>query len=255
MPAETDSRPSIRRLHALQRAWCLSQPFHNLELLAASGRRVAPIGRRQALARCAAHLGGPCHVLSWGFLTHLRRSGFAAHLSGATVQQPDDHLLVVAQVEGHTFVCDVGNGQPYLAPFPLDREHRQSHLGWEIRSRPAGDGLVIERCSPDQPEWRTVYRATVAPRRWDDFSDTIHRHHREPAFGPFLRGLRVVRIGATEITTVRDAQVTTYRDAGFTRRTLTDDELVTFIAEDLELGGLPVQDAVTAWRQNLTVDS
>lgn len=248
MPVELDGRPTARRLAALQQAWCFSQPFHNLDLLAGARHRAPPLDRPAALERCAMRLGGPCHVQSWGFLSQLQERGFDAQLCGATIHQPNDHLLVRVVLDGRTFLCDVGNGQPYLEPFPLDRLHFQAHLGWETRSVPDGDGLTVERRSPDQPTWRRVYAARAETRRWDDFAGAIAAHHLEPGFGPFLSGLRVVRIGATSMITVRDDQVTTYHDGIFTRRTLTDAELVSFIREVLGLGALPVDDAVAAWR-------
>lgn len=250
MPTETDAEEPARQLASLQRAWTLTQPFHNLDLLAEAGPGGRPLGRTAALARCAAQLGGPCHVQSWGFLTHLRRKGLDARLSGATISQPDDHLVVLVHIGGRGYLCDVGNGQPYLEPFPLDRRHSQAHLGWEVRSTPVDGGLTVERRSPDQPAWRTVYHASLEERRWEDFADTIARHHREPGFGPFLSGLRVVRIGPTAMTTVRDDQVTTYHPEGFTRRQLPDRELVRFIIDELGLGGLPVSEAVATWRDS-----
>lgn len=98
------------------------------------------------------------------------------------------------------------------------------------------------------PAWRVVYRARPEPRRWEDFARGIERHHREPGFGPFLSGLRVVRIGATSMIVVRDEQITVYREGGFERTRLPDAELIRFIAGDLGLAALPVEDAVATWR-------
>lgn len=235
------------RLAELQRAWCFAQPFHNLDLLAGARRGEPPLDREAALARCADGLGGPCHVQSWGFLSLLRLAGYEARLCGATISAPDDHLLVHVTVGAGAYLCDVGNGHPYLTPFPLDRVHEQRHVGWRIRSVPDGDELVVSRCSPDQPVWRVVYRARPVARTWEDFALAIERHHRDPGFGPFLSGLRVVRIGATSMTTVRDAQVITHHERGFDRARFDDAALVHFIANDLGLAALPVGEAVTAW--------
>ena len=241
---EPATRP---RLGELQRAWCFAQPFHNLDLLAGAGRGAPPLDRDAAIERCAEGLGGPCHVQSWGFLSLLRLTGFEARLCGATISRADDHLLLHVTLGEAAYLCDVGNGQPYLEPFPLDRPHEQRHAGWCARTTPDGDGLVLERRSPDQPAWRVVYRARAEARRWEDFANSIERHHREPGFGPFLSGLRVVRIGAASMIAVRDDQVTAYRDGGFDRARLSGEELIRFIAGDLGLGALPVREAVAAW--------
>lgn len=240
--------PTAARLAELQRAWTFAQPFHNLDLLAGARHGRPALDREAAVGRCVAGLGGPCHVQSWGFLSLLQEAGFDARLCGATISQPDDHLLVHVAVGGEQYLCDVGNGQPYLEPFPLGRAHEQAHLGWVMRTHPEGDQLTLMRRSPDQPAWRRIYRARPDARRWADFADNIERHHREPGFGPFLSGLRVVRIGAMSMVTVRDAQVTVYRPDAFEQRQLDDAELVRFIAGDLELAALPVEDAVATWR-------
>lgn len=236
------------RLTELQRAWCFAQPFHNLDLLAGARCGAPPLDREAALERCADGLGGPCHVQSWGFLSLLRLAGYEARLCGAAISRPDDHLLIHVTLDDGAYLCDVGNGQPYVEPFPMDRAHEQHHAGWSARSTPEGGGLVLERSSPDQPAWRVVYRARPEARRWEDFAINIERHHREPGFGPFLSGLRVVRIGATSMTAVRDELVTVYREGNFARARLSDAELIGFIAGDLGLAPLPVREAVAMWR-------
>ena len=91
-----DHRPARDHagLAALQRAWCLTQPFHNLDLLAAARSGAGPADRDEAVERCAAGLGGPCHVHAWAFLTLLRAIGFDACLCAGSIAHPGDHLLV-----------------------------------------------------------------------------------------------------------------------------------------------------------------
>ena len=239
--------PGIDTLSRVQRAWILAEPFHNVDVLAAGARRSGALSPGEAVSRCIAGLGGPCHVQSVALLLLLRSLGFEAHLCGAAVSHPDDHLVVLVTVDGRRFFCDVGNGQPFLRPFPADREARQSHLGWIVWSRPDGEGLVVERASQDQPARRVVYRASPAPRAWSDFERTIARHHAEPGFGPFLTGLRVVRIGETEMVTLRDDVRTIYREGEHERRTLAPDEIAPFVRDELRLGELPVDEAVRAF--------
>lgn len=235
-------------LAGLQRAWCYAQPFHNLDLLAGVQQGTPPLDQRQAVARCAARLGGPCHVQSWGFLVLLRRLGFEAHLVGATITQPGDHLLICVRFPHGDFLCDVGNGQPYLHPFPSNQGLEQQHLGWHVRSEPDGPLIVVHRRSPDQPAWRCVYRASLEEKSWDDFAEIIERHHRQPGFGPFMTGLRAVRIGSSSMTTLRDDVLTTYTNEGFSRRVLLDGELQGILEANMGLGELPVGDALEAFR-------
>lgn len=239
--------PSEDFLASLQRAWVLMQPFHNIDLLAAWFLDGQPLAPEEAIQRCIAGLGGPCHVQSVTFLRLAQSLGFEASLCGATITHPDDHLLVRADVGGRTFYCDVGNGHPYLMPFPADRAQRQEHVGWVVLSTPLGGGIVVDRTSPDQPALRRVYQVAPTPRRWSDFGPTIDRHHTEPGFGPFLTGLRVVRIGERSMVTLRDDVCTRYSPDGFARSFVHPSTLRTFLADELGLGALPVEAAVRAW--------
>lgn len=243
-PFET---PSEGYLERLQTAWCLAQPFHNLDLLASVAGGGGSLEPTAAVQRCIDGLGGPCHVQSVSFLALLRSLGFRADLCGACVSHPDDHLLVRVQTPGRTWFCDVGNGQPYLRPFPADEERRQEHLGWTVVSRPTAEGVALWRASPDQPALRRVYEASAAPRRWEDFAATIERHHAEPGFGPFITGLRAVRIGGRTMTTLRDDVLTRYLGATFERSTVDSAQLAACLRDDLGLAGLPIDEALGAW--------
>lgn len=232
----------------LQRAWLFHQPFHNLDLLAATWTHRGSLSADEAVQRCLDLHGGPCHVQALGFLALVRSIGFDAGLCGATIGHPDDHLLVRVAVGGATWLCDVGNGQPYVEPFPLERGHVQHHLGWEMRTTALSGGLRLERRSPDQPAWRTVYAADARPRAWHEFAATIERHHAEPGFGPFLTGLRAVRIGATEMVTLRDNVVTTYGHAGYQRDDLASEDIAAWLTGPMRMADLPVQAAIAAWQ-------
>ncbi len=226
------------------------QPFHNLDLLAASRTGRGSLTHAEALARCAEGLGGPCHVQAAGFLALISSLGFDADLAGASIASPDDHLVVCVRLNGQLWLCDVGNGQPYLEPFPTDAPLRFEHLGWRFESRPVAGGIELCRASPDQPEPRLVYRASVEPRAWADFRASIDRHHREPGFGPFLGGLRAVRMGRDEILTLRDTTLTCYRAEGHERWEIAEADLGRVLRDRLKLAGLPVEEAVEAWRVN-----
>lgn len=239
--------PSEHALERLQTAWCFAQPFHNLDLLAAVRRDGGALEPAAAVQRCIDGLGGPCHVHSLSFLALLRSLGYRAHLCGACVSHPDDHLLVRVEIGDRAWFCDVGNGQPYLRPFPAEAEHRQEHLGWTVISRPTGDGVAIWRTSPDQPDPRRVYEASATPRRWQDFAVTIKRHHAEPGYGPFVTGLRAVRVGEQVMVTLRDNVLTRYRGASFERKTVEMGGLARCLHDDLGLGGLPIEEALGAW--------
>lgn len=248
LPARPPASQNLHGLRTLVRAWLLAMPFHNLDLLAASQGTRRSLDHDEALARCLTGLGGPCHVQSLGFAALLSACGFEVALCAATIGHPDDHLLVRVMLEQEVWLCDVGNGQPYLAPFPLDTAQDSHHLGWHIRTEPCPDGLRLWRSSPDLPDGKVVYVASPAPRRWSDFADVITQHHAQPGFGPFMTGLRAVRIGLQRMDTLRDDRWTTFTPEGHTVRTVPLAELPRLLVDVFHLDGLPIDTALAAWR-------
>jgi arylamine N-acetyltransferase len=239
-----ESSPSLAYLAQLQRAWLWAQPFHNLELLSGS----SPVDEGGAVTRCVEGFGGPCHVQAAGFLALLRAVGFDASFVAASIGHPNDHLLICVRVEGERRWCDVGNGQPYLIPFPEDRPLEQHHVGWWMRSSPIISGVLLERSSPDQPQLRRVYEASREQKNWADFEDIIRRHHREEGFGPFLMGLRAVRMGPKQMTTLRDNRLTRFKDGHFEQRVLSSlEEVKDALHDTLCLSMLPIDEALQQW--------
>lgn len=243
--------PTIDRagLEALVRAWIFNMPFHNLDLLAASLGECRSLTPDQALARCEAGLGGPCHVQALGFASFLVAAGFDVALCSATIGQPGDHLLVRVSLNDGTFLCDVGNGQPYLVPFRIGAVTEVEHLGWRLRAEPVGTRLRLMRWSPELPAGKVVYLASDEPRSWTDFEEIISRHHAQPGFGPFMTGLRAVRIRATRMDTLRDDQWSTYVEDGFQVRTAPVEDIPEILEREFGLGGLPIAEAMLAWKR------
>ena len=243
--------PSLVYLAELQRAWTMSQPFHNVDLLAgfAEGRRA--LDREDAWGRCLRGLGGPCHVQASGFLRLLEGLGFDAHLAAGTIAHPADHLLVAVHVGRGSWICDVGNGHPYLVPFPLKGAWESTFLGWSFRTSASDGELLLEQRTPGASHWRRVYSARADVVSWSHFAPAIERHHHEPSFGPFLTGLRGVRVEPDRVLTVRDDVFTVHACTGVQQRQL-DDDHERVLVEDLRLGDLPVALAVATWRRNMS---
>lgn len=241
--------PSPELLGELQRAWSLGEPFHNLDLLAGYATGAPPLDRRGGWLRCVEGLGGPCHVQASSFLALLTALGFDAHFAAATITHPGDHLVVCTHFGERAWLSDVGNGHPYLRPFSFDGPVEQAHLGWAVRSEPTEHGLVLHQLTPGADAWRRVYVATRQRRGWADFEGAIRRHHTERGFGPFLTGLRAVRVGADVAYTLRDDVFTTHRIEGSSTRVLRSghEEL---LGSTMDMGRLPVVDAVSVWRRN-----
>lgn len=257
LAVERPARCDLAALTALQAAHLRAVPFHNLALLAAAGRDPGLPPVAAAVEGALRGHGGTCHVLAPPFVALLRSLGFDAHLAAASVAAPGDHLIAVVHLEGRRWLCDVGNGHPYLRPFPLDPdddpaavEHEQAGYGWRFRIEPlpAAPNPVLThqvlRLLPDGT-WKVVY--TVDPQRvpYSAFARIIVEHHTRVGFGPFLTGLRAVRMTAERLLCLRDCWLERYGGGPPGRRRVPSARAVgAVLTQHFGLGELPWQDAL-----------
>lgn len=236
--------PEVRHdgdgLARLQAAHLMAIPFHNLLLLANDGR---PCGLTPIEASVDANIlgvGGTCNRTTPPFTALLQAVGFDAHLAAATVRELGDHFVCVAHAEGRRYLCDVGNGHPYLRTWDLDGPVQdQSFQGWRFRFDPsAPSGPTLMRALPDG-SFKTVYTVDPTPRAYDDFAPMVTAHYTQAGFGPFLAGLRAVSIRPDALLTVRDAEYTRDTRFGrFVRRVCGRDAMRALLTQRL---GLPPQ--------------
>ncbi len=211
-----DVRHDADGLARLQAAHLMAVPFHNLLLLANDGR---PCELTPILASVDANIagtGGTCNRTTPPFTALLQAVGFNAHLAAATVREPGDHFVCVVHADGGRFLCDVGNGHPYLRPWDLDGPvQEQSFQRWHFRFDPtAPGGPTLLRALPDGA-FKTVYAVNPVRRAYDDFAPMVKAHYTQAGFGPFLDALRAVRIQSDAVLTLRDAEYA--RDTRFGR--------------------------------------
>lgn len=218
LPAQ---HPSVDALRKLFRDWMLASPFHNLDLLAGLDGVPAPVGVGDAVRYALSGRGGPCHVQAAGFASLLRALGYECTLLPATVKERDDHLVVGVTLDGERWLCDVGNGHPYPAPFAFDRSASSSAWGWHFSTERTAEGLHLHRSLPEGGR-KQVYVARWEPRRYDDFANIIASHHGSVGFGPFMTGLRAVRFAAGGMLTLRDSRYERHTDFGLTVRSVLD---------------------------------
>ncbi len=206
-------QPSLEALTELQWAFLIASPFHNLELLAGN----APRTPKECIDAVLCGRGGTCQVQATAFLALLLSLGYQAHLAAATIREPGDHIVVVVHLAEGSFVCDVGNGHPYRRPFPLRGTMRLEHMGWMFESEGGGDRLTLRR-RLDDGRWNTVYTVDPEARCYADFVPKIVAHHEVEGFGPFLNGLRAVRILPDLVVTLRDLMLRRYSLVGLRTR-------------------------------------
>ncbi len=242
--------PAVRHdregLAVLQAAHLMAVPFHNLLLLANDGRPWSLPALHDVIDDAIAGVGGNCDRTTPPFTTLLQALGFDAQLAAATVREPGDHFVCVVRVDGGRFLCDVGNGHPYLRPWDLDGPVQdQSFLGWRFRFDPGALGGPTLWRDFGAGESKRVYVLDPTSRAYEEFAPMVRSHYTEAGFGPFLSGLRAVRIQPDAVLTLRDAEYV--RDTRFgrsMRRLVGREGVAALLAERFRLPAKLVEDAI-----------
>lgn len=239
-------------LDVLVEAHLRAVPFHNLFLLENDGRDPGLPAVEHAIEGAIRGHGGTCHQLSPPFATLLRALDFDAQLVAGDCGKPGDHLLVVARIGRELFLADVANGQPYMRSFPVDEQHHDvCRYGWHVRFGPIanpenGRTHALWRVFSDGTS-RRIWTVVPEPRSYSSFGPIIREHHTMQGFGPFLTGLRVVRMTDNTMLTLRDTAYERHNARVVTRRCVRDPEAARrLLAGPFGMPDLPVDAAFAA---------
>jgi N-hydroxyarylamine O-acetyltransferase len=225
-------------LEGLHLAHATHIPFENLDILLKR-----PI--RLDLASLQAKLvtggrGGYCFEQNLLFSAVLQRLGFSVTPLAARVlyrsrrKLPRTHILLRVDVEGATWLADVGFGLEGLllpVPFGSGREARQ--FVWTYRAVEAGGEWILQSLRNDS--WTDLYSFTLEPYLAVDFEPANHYTATHPD-SRFVRTLTVQLPTPDVRTMLRNRELVLDRGGTVTRRVLADDdELLAVLAETFGL--------------------
>lgn len=176
-------RTDAATLRALHRAHMLAVPFENLDIHAGRPIELSLPKLFDKIVR--RRRGGFCYELNGLFAAALSELGFWVQLHSARVWGQDgpgrdfDHLVLQVFAE-RNWLADVGFGESFLEPLPLEPAVETDDHMAAYRLLPSGDEWTLERRAPDA-EWRPQYVFTLAPRRLSDFNAMCTWHQTDPA--------------------------------------------------------------------------
>lgn len=169
LPSNPD--PTLATLRALHRAQTLSIPFENLAIML--GRPVVLDLESLQDKMVRRPRGGYCYEHVTLLAAVLERLGYrftalTARVSlGAASIRPATHALIVVEIDGHRWLCDVGFGCGPLEPIELVADVDVDQEGWGLRLTRAPLGGSGEVFHPD--EWTLWHRPTVdGDHTWQD---------------------------------------------------------------------------------------
>ena len=225
-------------LEAIHLAHATHIPFENLDILLKR-----PI--RLDLASLQAKLvtggrGGYCFEQNLLFSAVLQRLGFSVTQLAARVlyrsrrKLPRTHILLLVNVDGATWLADVGFGLEGLllpVPFGSGREARQ--FAWTYRAVEAGGEWILQSLRDDS--WTDLYSFSLEPYLAVDFEPANHYTATHPD-SRFVRTL-TAQLPTPEVRyLLRNRELVLDHGKEVTRRVLADDdELLAVLAETFGL--------------------
>lgn len=236
------SRPSRSALAELVRRVLERVPFQNVCMLARP--REAPTLTQIREDMLAGH-GGPCGHMNPFMAALLHELGYRVELFAGSMQEPECHIAVVVTLDGERLWVDVGNAFPYLEPIELGDEGVRCHRLLDHRLRRVGPSWCVEHRWPDR-DWVCNYVLGAEPRPFRSFASMIHAHYTRPGYGPFLRGLRVVRFPSMGMVALRNLTLRVIDGHTDVTRELSTPELFDVLLEHFPDVELPLTDALQA---------
>jgi N-hydroxyarylamine O-acetyltransferase len=200
-PAE----PSFTMLERLQRAHLTHVPFENLDVFHRRGVRTDPEWAASKIIDRGR--GGWCYEVNGAFATLLDRLGFSVKWLGATVLPADspgpDHLAIEVTLD-RPYLVDVGFGDSFIRPLPLDTEG--SHDGGTGAYRFDFDGDITTLVAVDPDRVEPQYRFGSGSFTAEDFEAPSRHLQTEPGLSwterPFAT--RLLDGGPDRVTLLHD---------------------------------------------------
>jgi N-hydroxyarylamine O-acetyltransferase len=231
---------TIETLAALHRAHLLAIPYENLDIHL--GRQLTLDPDRIFHKLVDERRGGWCYEMNGLFGRVIQSMGFRVrYVSGAVGRAArgdsveGNHLVLIVTL-GDTWIADVGFGDAFLDPLPLERgEYRQGFLEYGVaRDAHRWTVRIHEFAGADSFDF------TLEPRAMSYFARQCHELQTSPESG-FVRTTVCQRFFNGGIITLRGAVVRRITSEGAVDRTIEDaDEYVSVLDAcfDLRIPGV-----------------
>jgi len=177
--------PDANGLKALHRAHLLNVPFENLHIRARIPIELNPERLYDKVVR--QRRGGFCYELNGLFAALLEDLGFRLDRIQGQVYEarrqrfgpPFDHMALLVHVEGRSYLADVGFGDLFLEPLPLELEQDLPDSNRTYRLSPDGTGHILLRRTNGR-SGSPMYRFSTEPHALEDFAGMCRHHQTSP---------------------------------------------------------------------------
>ncbi|XP_054850777.1 arylamine N-acetyltransferase, pineal gland isozyme NAT-10-like [Eublepharis macularius] len=181
------AQPSLETLRRLHLCHLFSVPFGSLSIHCKEPITLElPLLYDKIVRR---HRGGFCYELNGLFLWLLQTLGFEAKAVAGRVRNrftghygpPLDHMVIWVQLDGRSFLCDVGFGEAFQEPLELIPNTEQVQEGGVFWLGMKEGVWILERREVPGKEGRPLYQFTLEEKKLDDFADMCIYHQTSPS--------------------------------------------------------------------------
>ena len=177
--------PDVGGLKVLHRAHLQNVPFENLHIRARIPIELQPDRLYDKIVR--QRRGGFCYELNGLFAVLLEELGFRLDRIQGQVYEarrqrfgpPFDHMALLVHVEGQRYLADVGFGDLFLEPLPLQLGQEFPDGGRTFALDEDEEGHVVLRRANGRSA-SPMYRFSTAPHALEDFTGMCRHHQTSP---------------------------------------------------------------------------
>ncbi|WP_410657197.1 arylamine N-acetyltransferase family protein [Amycolatopsis sp. lyj-112] len=228
-------RPDLATLRGLHRAWRLRVPYENIDVQLGRPILLTPDALTDKFARRGR--GGLCYEMDGALALLLRAAGFSVAIVESAVLratrgegQWGNHIALLVEIEGESWLADTGIGDAFLEPLPLrEGTHWQGKLPYRMERLDAGTWRLHHHPGGTVAS----YDFRTEPRELAEFAD---RARIRPPDSPFARVLVAQHHRDGHELALRARTVTRSGPDGSQRRTLsTLDEFLETLGQEFRV--------------------
>lgn len=171
---------TLRQIHL---AHLLHVPFENLSIQAHEPIVLDDASLFEKIV--TRRRGGFCYELNGLFAALLRELGFEVAMLSAQVANDEgefsrdfDHMTLMVGIKQERWLADVGFGDSFIEPLPLEteRENRQREKRYRIVSQ--NDRMLLEQAKDS--EWKPQYRFSLVAYQYSAYLEMCQYHQASP---------------------------------------------------------------------------
>lgn len=225
--------PSLSALRELHRHHVFSVPAENLDIH--SGEKIILETSWIYEKIVVRNRGGLCYESNGLFLWVLEELGYKPKVLSARVRNKIcglygpkfDHMVMVVELEGRKWLCDVGFGEGIIYPIPLEDGWEEEQENGVFRLRVERETWYLERKDGDL--WRSLFKFTLEECMFEDFKEMCEYHQTSPSSIFFCKSLCSLQFLGGRLTYMGNRLITTEFTRGGgcvkTTRDLAEDEI------------------------------